>query len=167
MDNESWHLWATASMSSMGTLKYTAHLLPLLHLLRFIINACNKCVTLIRVVIDMEWQSYVVFNSSAAPLFIFLFFRRDKNITVCHFVSLVQRIFCELMSCLLCATCTVRISSSCQYLSIPVHVLPFILPFSLFFSFHFLLRSFLFRGISIALQPPFPLSLPRSLLIFW
>jgi len=53
-------------------------------------------------------------------------------------------------------------------LGILVHVLPFILPFSLlFFSFSFLLHFFLLRDVSIALEPPFPLSLPRSLLIFW
>ncbi|KAK9986867.1 hypothetical protein SO802_031818 [Lithocarpus litseifolius] len=52
-------------------------------------------------------------------------------------------------------------------LGIPAHVLAFILHFSLlFFSFRFLLRSFLLRDISIALEPPFPLSFPRSLLIF-
>ena len=48
------HSWATASVLSMGALKYTAHLLPLLRPLLFIINACNKCVTLVLVVIDME-----------------------------------------------------------------------------------------------------------------
>ena len=35
-------------------LKYAAILLPFLRPLLFIINACNKCVTLARIVIDME-----------------------------------------------------------------------------------------------------------------
>ena len=61
MDNESQHLWAIASMSSMGALKHIAHLLPLLHPLHFIINACYKCVTLVWVIIYMEWQSHVIF----------------------------------------------------------------------------------------------------------
>ena len=54
MGNESQYLWATAGVSSMGALKYTAHLLSLLYSLLFIINARNKCVTLVQVVIDME-----------------------------------------------------------------------------------------------------------------
>ena len=54
MGNESQHLWAMASVSSMGALKYTTHLLPLLRLLLFIINPRNKCVMLVRIVIDME-----------------------------------------------------------------------------------------------------------------
>ena len=117
MGNESQHLWARAGVSSMGALKYTAHLLPLLHSLLFIINAHNKCVTLVQVVIDMEWRSHVIFDSSAAPMFVFSFLRHDKNIIVCLFMSRVQRIYCELMSCLLHATCTIRISSSCQQIS--------------------------------------------------
>ena len=53
MDNEFWHLWATASMSWMGALNYTTHLLSLLRPLFFIINACNKCIMLVWIVIDM------------------------------------------------------------------------------------------------------------------
>ena len=54
MGNESQHSWATASVSSMGALKYIAHLLPFFHPLLFIINVCNKGVMLVLVVIDME-----------------------------------------------------------------------------------------------------------------
>ena len=72
MDNESRHLWATASMSSMGALKYIAHLLLLLRLLHFIINVRNKCVTLVQVVIDMEWRSYVIFDSSAHIIYTYI-----------------------------------------------------------------------------------------------
>jgi len=43
-----------ASVSSVGALKYIAHMLSLLRPLLFIINARNKCVTLVLVVIDME-----------------------------------------------------------------------------------------------------------------
>ena len=52
MDNESWHLRAMASTLSMGALKCIAHLLLLLRQLHFIINACNKCVTLALIVIN-------------------------------------------------------------------------------------------------------------------
>ena len=37
-----------------GAMKCTTHLLPLLYPLVFIINACNKCVTLVGIVIDMK-----------------------------------------------------------------------------------------------------------------
>ena len=52
MDNESQHLLAMASMLLMGALKCTVHLLPLLRPLRFVINVCNKCVTLTLIVIN-------------------------------------------------------------------------------------------------------------------
>ena len=64
MDNESQQLWATASMSLMGALKYTTHLLPLLHSLRFIINARNKCVTVAWVVINENDDPMLFFDSS-------------------------------------------------------------------------------------------------------
>ena len=86
MDNEFWHLWAMASVSWMGSLKYIAHLLPLLCLLLFFINACNKCVTLIWIVIDTEWRSRVIFNSSAAPLSVSSSLGWGNNIFVCRFV---------------------------------------------------------------------------------
>ena len=54
MGNESQHLWATVSVSLMRALKYTTHLLLLLCLLLFIINARNKCAKLIWVIINME-----------------------------------------------------------------------------------------------------------------
>ena len=136
MGNESQYLWATAGVSSMGALKYTAHLLSLLYSLLFIINARNKCVTLVQVVIDMEWRSHVIFDSSAAPMFVFSFLRQDKNIIVCLFMSRVQRIYCELMSCLLHAICTIKISSSCQQISTFPHT--FFHLFLLFPSFSFL-----------------------------
>ena len=41
-----------ASMLSMGALKGTVHLLSLLRPLRFVINVCNKCVTLTVIVIN-------------------------------------------------------------------------------------------------------------------
>ena len=113
MDNEFWHLWATASVSWMGSLKYTTHLLLLLCLLLFIINACNKCVTLVWIVIDMEWWSCVIFDSSTAPLFVSSSQGRGKNIFIHRFVFRVRRIYCEMMSCLLRATCMVKMSSSC------------------------------------------------------
>ena len=52
MDNECLYLCPTVSMLSMGALKCTAHWLSLLHPLRFIINAHNKCVMLALIVIN-------------------------------------------------------------------------------------------------------------------
>ena len=117
MDNEFWHLWATASVSWMGSLKYTAHLLPSLCPLLVFINACNKCVTLVGIVIDMKWWSRVIFDSLAAPLFVSLSLGWGKNIFICRFVFRVWRIYCKMTSCLLCAICTVM-SSLCQFSSI-------------------------------------------------
>ena len=52
MNNEFLYLYSTTSMLSIGALRCTAHLLPLLHPLHFIINARNKCVTLTLIVIN-------------------------------------------------------------------------------------------------------------------
>ena len=146
MGNESQHLWATTGVSLMEALKYTAHLLPLLHSLLFIINARNKCVTLVQVVIDMEWWSHVIFDSSTAPMFVFSFLRQDKNIIFYLFMSRVQRIYCELMPCLLHATCTIKISSSCQQISaFPrtfFHLFLFFPSFSFLSIFCFILSYF-------------------------
>ena len=67
MDNESQPLRATTSMLSMGALKCIAHLLLLLHLLRFVINACNKCVMLPLVVINGN-DNPRLFSNSLEPL---------------------------------------------------------------------------------------------------
>ena len=67
MDNESQPLRATTSMLSMGALKSIAHLLLLLHLLRFVINACNKCVMLPLVVINGN-DNPRLFSNSLEPL---------------------------------------------------------------------------------------------------
>ena len=159
MGNESQYLWATAGVSSMGALKYTAHLLSLLYSLLFIINARNKCVTLVQVVIDMEWRSHVIFDSSAAPMFVFSFLRQDKNIIVCLFMSRVQRIYCELMSCLLHAICTIKISSSCQ--QILAFPRTFFHLFCLFpsFSFHSVFSFF------VTFQLPWSLLFHRASLV--
>ena len=118
-------------MSLMEALKYTAHLLLLLHLLHFIINACNKCVTFIWVVINMEWQSHVIFDSSVAPLFVFSSLRRDRNKIVSRFVSCVCTFIANK-----CATCIVRMSSLCQQIS--TFLRTFFHLFCLFPSFSFL-----------------------------
>ena len=70
MDNECLYLCSTVSMLSMGALKCTAHLLPLLRPLSFIINARNKCVTLAWIVINGNDDLVSFFDLSAAPLFI-------------------------------------------------------------------------------------------------
>ena len=82
MDNEGLYLCSMATVLSMRALKCTAHLLSLLCLLRFIINACNKCVTLVWVIINMEWQSHVIFWLISCPLFVASSLRWDKNINV-------------------------------------------------------------------------------------
>ena len=75
-----------ASTLSMGALKHTTHLLLLLRPLRFIINACNKCVTLALIVINGNKDPRLFSNSLATPLFIFASMGQGKNITICHFV---------------------------------------------------------------------------------
>ena len=52
MDSESLYLCTTASALLMEVLMCIAHLLLLLSPLRFIINACNKCVTLALIAIN-------------------------------------------------------------------------------------------------------------------
>ena len=141
MDNECLYLCSTASTLSMGDLKCITYLLLLLCLLRFIINAHNKCVTLALIVINGNDDPRLFFWLISCPLLVFLSLRRDKNITVCRFVFRVRRIYCELMFRLLRDTCTIRMSPSCQFISIFLHDLLFILFFpslSFFpFSFHF------------------------------
>ena len=104
MGNESQHSWVTVSVPSMGALKYTTHLLPLFRLLLFIINARNKCVMLVLAIIDMEWRSHVIFDSSAAPLFMLSSLRLGRNKIVCCFVFRVRHIYCGMTSCLPCAS---------------------------------------------------------------
>ena len=53
-----------AIMLSMGALKCTAHLLPLLRPLRFIVNAYNKCVTLALIIINENDNPMLFFDSS-------------------------------------------------------------------------------------------------------
>ena len=76
-------------MLSMGALKCTTHLLPLLRLLRFIINACNKCVTPTLVIINGNDDPRLFLDSLAVPLFISSSMGQDKNIVVRHFVFCV------------------------------------------------------------------------------
>ena len=165
MGNESQHSWAMASVSSMGDLKYTAHLLPLFRLLLFIINACNKCVTLVLAVIDMEWRSHVIFDSSVTPLFMLSSLRLGGNKIVCHFMFRVRHIYCEMTSCLPCAMCTVRMSSSCQFFSIFLCIMS--IHFVLFPSFSFHFCSVFLCGVSSALEFFFFLTLLCFLFIFW
>ena len=86
MDNECLYLCLIASTLLMGALKCITHLLPLLRLLHFIINVCNKCVMLALIIINGNDDPRLFFDSLAASLFVFSSLRRDKNITVRHFV---------------------------------------------------------------------------------
>ena len=61
-----------ASVLPMGVLMCIAHLLPLLRLLHFIINACNKCVTLTLIIINGNDNPRLFYDSSVAPLFVSL-----------------------------------------------------------------------------------------------
>ena len=67
MDNESQPLRATASTLSMGALKCTTNLLSLFRLLCFVINVCNKCVTLPLVTINGN-DDPRLFSNSSEPL---------------------------------------------------------------------------------------------------
>ena len=51
MVNEFLHLYPTTSVLPMGALMCIAHLLLLLHSLLLVINARNKCVTLVWIII--------------------------------------------------------------------------------------------------------------------
>ena len=113
MDNEFQHLWAMVSTLSVGALKCIAHLLPLLCLLHFIINTCNKCLTFTLIVINGNDDPRLFFDSSAAHLFIFSSVRQDKNRIIHCFVFHVWRIYCELMLHLPHDTCMVRMSLLC------------------------------------------------------
>ena len=64
MDNECLYLCSKASTSSMGALKCTAHLLPLLCPLCFIINAHNKCVMFTLIVISGNEDPMLFFDLS-------------------------------------------------------------------------------------------------------
>ena len=68
MDNECLYLCSTSSALSMGALKCTTHLLPLLRPLHFIINACNKCVTSDLVVIIANNDNLSLFSDSSMPM---------------------------------------------------------------------------------------------------
>ena len=161
MDNECLYLCSTASTLSMGALKCTAYLVLLLCLLRFIINARNKCVTLALIVINGNDDPRLFFWLISCPLFIFLSLRQDKNITVYRFVFRVRRIYCELMFRLLRDTCTIRMSPSCQFISIFLHDLLFILFFSLPFFFSIFI-SFFFLFVLFRLLEAFLLLLNLS-----
>ena len=149
MDNECLYLCSTASTLSMGALKCTAYLLLLLCLLRFIINARNKCVALALIVINGNDDPRLFFWLISCPLFVFLSLRRDKNITVYRFVFCVRRIYCELMFRLLRDTCRsgclLHVSSS--WFSCTIFYLFYFFPSLYFFpfSFHFFFLFVLFR----------------------
>ena len=64
MDNKFLHLCSTASTLSLEALRCATHLLPLLHPLHFIINACNKCVMLALIVINGNEDPRLFFDSS-------------------------------------------------------------------------------------------------------
>ena len=110
MDNECLYLCSTASTLSMGALKCTTHLLPLLC---FIINACNKCVTSDLVVFIGNDDLSLFSNSSATPLFISSSIGRGKNKIVHRFVFSVRRIYCKLIFCMPHDMCMIKMSSSC------------------------------------------------------
>ena len=181
MDNEFWHLWATASVSWMGALKCTTHLLPLLYPLVFIINACNKCVMLVWVVIGMEWRSCVIFDSSIAPIFASSLLRWSESKIIYCFVFRVRHIYCGMTSCLPCATCMARMPLSCQFslvfLRMISHSFCAFPSFSFLFLFSFLLPlwHFICIGVLFLLDlSSFPLCfsskffvLPSLLLFFY
>ena len=94
-------------------------------------------------------------DSLAAPLFLSLSLRQDRNKVIHHFVFLMQCIYCELMFCLPNNTCMVRMASSCQFFSVS-HAWSSI--YSIFFS---LVASFSSCGHFVSLDlSPSSLSFP-------
>ena len=84
MDSESLYLCTTAIALPMGVLMCMAHLLSLLRPLRFIINACNKCVTLTLIVINGNDDPRLFFDSS---VFIVQNFSSSSNYqSVCIYI---------------------------------------------------------------------------------
>ena len=75
MVNEILYLCSTASALPMEALMCTTHLLPLLLLFLLVINARNKCVTLIWTVI-MENDDSGYFSIHQLPPYIFVYRRR-------------------------------------------------------------------------------------------
>ena len=79
------------------------------------------------------------------PLFVFSSFRRDKNKFAWHFVFRVLRIYDDLMSEWLGATCTTRMCSTCEHVSVFPHVFwPLVLYFSILFPFFCIFPLFSF-----------------------
>ena len=74
------HLWATGSVSWMGALRYIAHLLPLLRLLRFIINARNRSVTLVGSSLALnDYSTFIFWLISYPPIHALVFETRQEQ----------------------------------------------------------------------------------------
>ena len=104
-------------------------------------------------------------------MFVLLSLRRGENKIVRRFVFRVQCIYCEMMSCLPCATCTFRMSSSCQFFSVfPRTIFHSFHAFSLlFFSFLLSFSLWCFFCFGVLLLPnssSFPLHFLVSFLCF-
>ena len=146
----------------------------LLHLLRFIINVRNKCVASSlgewRSVYDDDDHNFLVHQ--LPPLFIFSSFRWYKNKFIQRFVFRVLRIYDDLMSEWLGATCTAGMCSMCEYVLVFLREYwPLVLHFSLLFpsSYIFPYSVFHFR---VCLSSKLPFSILRFLIspshfFFW
>ena len=146
----------------MGALKCTTHLLPLLRLLRFIINACNKCVT----------PTLVIINGNDDPR---LFF--THQLPLCSNCRLLDEIrtnssdtsysmYCAFMMVLmfeqLNATCMAKMHLSCGHVSVFLCMFwPLVLHFSLLFPFFYIFSLFSFHS-----RVCFLFELPFSILHF-
>ena len=89
MVKESLYLCSMTSALPMGALMCIVHLLPLLHLLFFVINAHNKCVTLAWVIIMENDDSSYFSTHQLPPLFVSSSVGQDKSTVVCRFMFLV------------------------------------------------------------------------------
>ena len=164
MVNEFPHLCPTASVLPMGALMCTTHLLPLFRPLLLVINARNKCVTLVWIVI-MENNDSSYFSTHQLP-----------PCSSLHLWDKIRTQFLLLhLSCLM-HLLRVDVSSTAWhmygqdvpvvsvFLNVSAHDLPFILCFPfLFFSFslHF---PFFFMALCLlgVFLPPRAFFLPFS-----
>ena len=137
------HLWATGSVSWMGALRYIAHLLPLLRLLRFIINARNRCVTLVGSSLALNDCSTFIFWLISYPPYscsrVWDEARTKSSIASCSdFDTFIARWHPICYVPHVRSGCPRRVSfSQFVFLGFPAHNLLFICAFFPFFSFHF------------------------------
>ena len=146
---------------------------PLLHPLCFIINVRNKCI----VPSLGEWRftcndDHNFLVHQLPPLFVFSSFRRYKNKFTRRFIFCVLRIYDDLMSKWLGATCMAGMCSMCEYVLVFLHEFwPLVLHFSLLFPSFCIFPYSVFR-FRVYISSKLPFSVLRFLIspsrfFFW